>query len=123
MKFSRLRLLVMLSAAAPACLVAAATDTVSDLQTRFDHETNSVRKAKLLAKLGDEQFAETRLASNDNDYLTAGQVMEKYRDNARAAMDAMKKEHPTAERQMGGYNHCPPRVHRRLCELDDRLVL
>ena len=125
MKLASLRLLVMLSAAAPACLVAAATDTdtVSDLQTRFDHETNSVRKAKLLAKLGDEQFAETRLASHDNDYLTVGQVMEKYRDNARAAMDALKKEHPNAERQMGGYKQLQIHVHRGLRELDELLVL
>jgi hypothetical protein len=43
----------MLNAAALACLAVAAADKVSDLQARFDHETNSVRKAKLLEKLGD----------------------------------------------------------------------
>lgn len=113
----------MVSAAAFACLVARATDKVSDLQARFDHETNSVRRAKLLAKLGDEQFAETRLASQANDYLTVGQVMEKYRDNARAAMDGLKKEHPNAERQMGGYKQLQIHVHRGIRELDEMLIL
>jgi len=117
------RLPVMLSAAALACLVAGAADKISELQARFDHETNSVHKAKLLAKLGDEQFAETRLASQANDYLTVGQVMEKYRDNARAAMDALKKEHPNAERQMGGYKQLQIHVHRGIRELDEMLIL
>jgi hypothetical protein len=123
MRVSTLHLLVALSAAALACLAAAATDKVSDLQARFDQETNSVRKAKLLAKLGDEQFAETRLASQANDYVTVGQVMEKYRDNARVAMEALKKEHPNAERQMGGYKQLQIHVHRGLRELDEMLIL
>ena len=34
-----------------------------DLQARFDHEPNSVHKAKLFEKIGDEQLASTRRAS------------------------------------------------------------
>jgi hypothetical protein len=117
------RLLVMLNAAALACLAVAAADKVSDLQARFDHETNSVRKAKLLEKLGDEQFGETRRASQANDYVAVGQVMEKYRDNARVAMDTLKKEHPNAERQMGGYKQLQIHIHRGLRELDEMLIL
>jgi hypothetical protein len=116
-------LLVLLSAAALACLIVAAADKVSELQARFDQESNSVHKAKLLEKLGDEQFAETRLASQANDYKTVGQVMEKYRDNARAAMDALKKEHPNAERQMGGYKQLQIHIHRGIRELNELLVL
>ena len=92
-------LLGVLSAIALTCLAVAAADKASDLQARFDHEVNSVHKAKLLEKLGDEQFAETRLASQANDYKTVGLIMEKYRDNARVVIDALKKEHPNAERQ------------------------
>jgi hypothetical protein len=46
-----------------------------DLQARFDHESNSVHKAKLFEKLGDEQLAETRRASRASDFVTVGQVM------------------------------------------------
>lgn len=118
-------MLVVLSAAALACLAvaAAAADKVSELQARFDHEVNSVHKAKLLEKLGDEQFAETRLASQANDYKTVGQVMEKYRDNARLVMDALKKEHPNAERQMGGYKQLQIHIHRGIRELDEMLII
>jgi hypothetical protein len=115
--------LVVLSAAALACLGAAAADKASDLQARFDHEVNSVHKAKLLQKLGDEQFAETRLASQANDYKTVGLIMEKYRDNARVVIDALKKEHPDAERQMGGYKQLQIHIHRGIRELNELLVL
>src|SRR5271156_505207 len=64
---------------------------ISELQARFDHETNSVHKAKLFEKLSDEQLAEVRHASQSSDYNAVGTIMEKYRDNARAAVDALKK--------------------------------
>src|SRR3984893_12104328 len=80
---------------------AAAADKLSDLQARFDHETNAVHKAKLFEKLGDAQFAQARRASKARDYNTVGQTMENYRDAARAALAALKKERPNAERQMG----------------------
>jgi hypothetical protein len=117
------RLLVVLSAAALACLAAVAADKASDLQARFDREANSVHKAKLLEKLGDQQFAETRLASQANDYKTVGLIMEKYRDNARAVIDALKKEHPDAEHQMGGYKQLQIHIHRGIRELNELLVL
>jgi hypothetical protein len=116
-------LLVVFGAAALACLGLLAADKMGELQARFDHEVNSAHKAKLLQKLGDEQFAETRLASQANDYKTVGQIMEKYRDNARAVIDALKKEHPDAERQMGGYKQLQIHIHRGIRELNELLVL
>jgi hypothetical protein len=101
----------------------AATDRVSDLQGRFDHETNSVRKAKLFEKLGDAEFEQSRAASAANDYSTVDQVMEKYRDNARSAFEALKRQHPDAERQVGGYKQLQMHVHRALREIDEELLL
>jgi hypothetical protein len=117
------RLLALLSAAALTGAASGATDTPSDLQSRFDHETNSVHKAKLFEKLGDAQFGETRRASRASDFGTVGQIMEKYRDNARAAMDALKREHPNAERQMGGYKQLQRHIHSGLRELDETLIV
>ena len=100
----------------------AAGDTPS-LQARFDRETNSVRKAKLLEKLGDAQLADTRRASEASDYVTVGSVMEKYRDNARAAADALKKDHPNADRHTGGYKQLQIHVHKTIRELDEMLII
>jgi|SRR5215471_3754221 len=117
------RLLGFLSAGVLLCSGFASQDRGIDLQARFDHENNSVHKAKLFDRLGDEQFAETRRASHANDYQTVGQVMEKYRDNARAVLAALKKDHPNAERQMGGYKQLQMHIHRGLRELDETLIV
>src|ERR1700693_4106534 len=94
-----------------------------DQQARFDHESNSVHKAKLFEKLGDEQLASTRRASQSGDFATVGQVMEKYRDNARAALDALKKEHPNAERQLNGYKQLQMHIRKALRDLKEVLLL
>jgi hypothetical protein len=94
-----------------------------DLQTRFEHESNSVHKAKLFEKLGDEQLAETRRASRDSDFVTVGMVMEKYRDNARGSLDALKKQHPDAERQLSGYKQLQMHIRKALRDLKEILLL
>lgn len=101
----------------------AATESVADLQARFDRENDSVRKAKLLLKLGDAQMEETRRASQANDFSTMDSVMEKYRDNVRLAEEALKKQHPNAERHTGGYKQLQMHVHKTIRELDEMLIV
>jgi hypothetical protein len=116
-------LLVLMAVMVPARSTRAATEDLKSLQARFDHETNSVHKAKLLEKLGDAQLEETRRASQASDYRTIGLVMEKYRDNARAAVDALKKDHPDAERHTNGFKQLQIHVHKSLREVDEVLVV
>jgi hypothetical protein len=116
-------LLMMLGVMIPAGRTHAATEDVNALQARFDRETNSVHKAKLLERLGDAQLELTRRASQSNDYKTIGLVMEKYRDNARAAVDALKKDHPDAEHHTGGYKQLQIHVHKALRDVDQTLVV
>jgi len=98
-------------------------DKLSDLQARFDHETSSVHKAKLFEKLGDEQFAGARHASKSRDFVAVGQIMESYRDNARAALTALKKEHPNAERALGGYKRLQIHIHKGVREVDEEILV
>jgi hypothetical protein len=103
--------------------VRARSEDVKSLQARFDRETNSVHKAKLLEKLGDAQLEETRRASQSNDYKAIGLIMEKYRDNVRAAVDGLKKDHPDAERHTNGFKQLQIHVHKSLREVDEVLVV
>jgi hypothetical protein len=116
-------LLIILAVVTAVGIARAATDDVHTLQARFDRETNSVHKAKLLERLGDAQLEVTRRASQANDYKTIGLVMEKYRDNARAAVDALKKDHPDAERHTSGFKQLQIHVHKSLREVDEVLVV
>jgi hypothetical protein len=116
-------LLMVLGAMVPAGTTHAATEDVNALQARFDHETNSVHKARLLEKLGDAQLELTRRASQSNDFKTIGLVMEKYRDNARAAVDALRKDHRDAEHHTSGFKQLQIHVHKALREVDETLVV
>lgn len=105
------------------CPLLAAADQVSELQARFDHERNSVRKAKLLEKLGDAQFDATRRASQAKDYSQVDLILEKYRDNARAALNALKRDHRDAERHTGGFKQLQMHIDKSLREVNDVLIV
>jgi hypothetical protein len=100
-----------------------AADKLSELQARFDGEVNGVHKAKLLQKLGDAEFEEADRAEKAGDYATVGLVMEKYRDNVRAAAEALEKENPDGERHPNGYKQLEMHVQKGLRELDEFLLI
>jgi hypothetical protein len=100
-----------------------AAQSLSDLQGRFDHETSGVQKAKLLGRLGDAQFEEARRAGKAGEYDTLGLTLEKYRDNVRAAVEALKKQHPNAEKQSNGYRQLEIHVRKGIREVDETILV
>lgn len=96
--------------------------SVAELQARFDREDNSVKKAKLLVKLGDAQFEEARRAEKAGDNNTVDAVLEKYRDNVRAALDALKKQHADAEKHSNGYRQMEIHVKEGIREVEDSVL-
>jgi hypothetical protein len=104
------------------CGVVAAADKLSELQARFDSERDGVHKAKMIQKLGDAEFDEAGRAAKTGDYTTVGLIMEKYRDNVRAASEALEKENPDAERHPNGYKQLEMYLQKSLRELDEFLL-
>ncbi|MBS1842651.1 MAG: hypothetical protein JSS69_10635 [Acidobacteria bacterium] len=96
-------------------------ETLEELQRRFDNELDGVNKAKLLQKLGNAQFQREREAQQAGDFETAGFIMEKYRDNVRAAFEAVKKSHPDAEKHPSGYKQLEAHVDTGIREVNDLL--
>jgi len=103
-------------------LPASAQQTVAQLQANFDREPNSVKKAKLLVKLGDAEFESARRAGKEGDNNTVDATMEKYRDNVRAALDALKKEHVDAEKHSNGYRQIEIHVKEGIREVEDSML-
>ena len=101
---------------------AVAQESVAELQAKFDHENNSIKKAKLLVKLGDAQFEESRRAGKAGDNNAVDATMEKYRDNVRAALDALKKQHPDAEKHSNGYRQMEIQVKQGIREVEDSML-
>jgi hypothetical protein len=112
----------MLVGAAVATPGAAKTQSLGELQGKFDHEDNAVHKAKLLQKLGDAQFEALHAAEKAEDYNAVGVTLEKYRDNVRAVLAELKKQHPDAERQSNGYRQLQMHVGRGIREVDEALL-
>jgi hypothetical protein len=102
---------------------ALAADRLAELQARFDHETRGVAKGKLLEKLGDAQFAAARAAERGGDYSAADLILEKYRDNARDAVETLKKQEPDPERHPNGFRQAEIDVRRGIREVDDTLLV
>ncbi len=100
-----------------------ATESLADLQARFDRETSGVHKAKLMEKLGNAQFEEARRVGKAGDYTAVGLTLEKYRDNVRAAVEALKKQHPDAEKQSNGYRQLEMHLRLGIREVDDTLLV
>jgi hypothetical protein len=105
------------------CGVGAAADKLSDLQARFDTETNGVHKAKMLQKLGDAEFEEATRAEKSGDYTTVDLILEKYRDNVRVASEAIAKETPDGERHPNGYKQLEMHVQKGLRQVDEILLI
>lgn len=101
----------------------AAAQSIVEVQTRFDAETNSVRKAKILEKLGDAQFAEARRAGREGDNNTVGFTLEKYRDNIRAALETLKQQHPDAEKHSNGYRQLEIHLRKGIREVEEAMLV
>ncbi|HME13164.1 MAG TPA: hypothetical protein VKF79_09905 [Candidatus Acidoferrum sp.] len=116
-------MILALLAFAPSFIIAlrAAPESLAELQERFDREESAVHKAKMMQKLGDAQFDALHAAEKAEDYNSVGVILEKYRDNVRAALSALKKEHPDAERKSNGYRQLQIHLHRGVREVEDAL--
>jgi len=104
-------------------LRAAGGETLAETQARFDRETDAVHKVKVLEKLGNAQFDVARHAGKSGDHGTVALTLEKYRDNVRAALEALKKQRPNAEKQSDGYRHLEFQVRKGIREVDESLLM
>ena len=102
---------------------AAAGESLAETQARFDREPDSVHKVKVLEKLGNAQFDVARHAGKSGDHGTVALTLEKYRDNVRAALAALKKQRPNAEKQSDGYRHLEFQVRKGIREVDESLLM
>ncbi len=119
----RVALPIVLAALCGVAGAVSATDKLSDLQARFDSETNGVHKARMLQRLGDAEFEEAIRAEKSGDYTTVDLIMEKYRDNVRAASQVLEKENPDAEHHSNGYRQLEMHVQKGLRQVDELLLV
>ncbi len=122
LRYGSRRAVLLLAAALLTVGAGRAADTLQQLQQRFDRENDGVRKAKQLRKLASAQFDKERESTKSGDYSGVGLEMEKYRDNVRAALEALKKAHPAEEKHSAGYRELEMQVGEGIREIRDVIL-
>ena len=109
-------------AVATASLLLTATarvqDRVAELKSQFSRESDPVRKAKALPKLGDAQFDRVRKEIGAENFSQALRIIEDYREEVRTTLAALKATGVDAERKPAGFKQLQLYVRKSLRELD-----
>jgi hypothetical protein len=93
------------------------------LETQYQNETNPVRKAKLLAKLGPLEVDEAaRMIKADHDEA-AFSALDKFRDDARNTADALAATQTNASRHPAGFKELQIGLRVSLRRLGDLVLL
>lgn len=92
------------------------------LQQQFDHETDSVKKAKLLIKFGDAEFDEIRKQVEQGNIEMAANLLGRYRDDCRAAQKSLDSTGVNPESHPAGYKELQMSVRAGLRRLSDILA-
>jgi hypothetical protein len=93
-------------------------DRLSEYKEKFEKETDPVRKAKALAKLGEAQVADFTRRATANDIDGAFLTLTTYRDEVRSVFEALKATGNDPERKPDGFKEMQIHLRKALWELD-----
>jgi hypothetical protein len=94
----------------------------ADIHARFEHETDPVRRAKLMPRLGEEQFHEIGKEISDGNLSQALTILKQYRDEAEVCIKALDAKVADPEKHAGGFKELEISVRQSLRRLDELLV-
>lgn len=97
-------------------------DRVPELRTRFQKETNPVRKAKLIQQLADAEFSNIQNQIAEGDLAGAAGIAGQVRDEARTAQEALDEKKRDAEEHPEGYRQLQISVRESVRRLNDILI-
>jgi len=112
-----MRIAVM--AALAVTLPLAAQDRLAENLARYQTETDPVRKAKALAKLGEEQVGEAKKQLKAGDDVASLHTLELYRDEVKASVDALNAMGVNAERRPAGFKELQISLRETIRRIDD----
>ncbi len=117
------RLFLPLAVYALLPLTAATQDRLSELQSAFMREPEAVKKAKVLEKLGDAQFAEMRGKINAGNFAGALKMVQEYRDEARSVEAALKARGVDPERKPAGFKQLQIHLRKSIRDLEQTILV
>lgn len=103
---------------APLC----AQDRLSLELGRYAQETDPVRKARELAKLGEDQVGEARKQLKSEEDVAALHTLEQYRDEVQQTAAALKATGVDAEKRPGGFKELQISLRMTIRHIDDLIL-
>lgn len=94
----------------------------NDLLSKFEHETDPVHRAKLMPRLGDEQFHEIVNHISDGNFPEALTILKQYREEAALCAKELDAKVADPEKHAGGFKELEISVRQSLRRLDELLV-
>lgn len=99
-----------------------AGETLEELRGVFERETDPVRRAKLVEKLGNAQFDAAARAIREENYLQAGQLVEEYRDAVRKAHEGLKASGRVAGKDHAGFKQLEIHLRKSIRKLEQMIT-
>ena len=106
---------------APAPFVRAKTvqDDLAAYHARFEHETGAVHRAKLMLRLGRDEFDEIRNDVSEENFPEALGILDEYRDEAGACITALDAKKINAAKHSSGFKELQISLQEALRRLDE----
>ena len=95
---------------------------IGDLRSRFDMETNPIRKARLMPDLGDAEFREIARDVEAQRIADALAMLQRYRDQARVCTKGLDGFRIDAENHPNGFKQLQISLAESIRRLDALLV-
>jgi hypothetical protein len=109
-------------AALALCAPLAAQDRLADDLAKFQHETDSVRKTRLLAKLGDEQVDLAKRQLKEDHEVESLHTLEQYRDEVHEMVAALHSLGVDAEKKPAGFKELQISLRETIRRIDDLIL-
>ena len=100
----------------------AAQDRLAIALSQYQHETDPVRKARILTKLGDDQVEEAKKQLKDGDDVASLHTLEVYRDEVKETVAGLEAGGADAEKKPGGFKELQISLRETVRRVDDLIL-
>ena len=100
----------------------AAQDRLAADAARYEQEPDPVRKARALAKLGDDQIDEARKQLKAGDDVGSLHTLEQYRDEIQHMAEVLKSTGVDAEKKPAGFKELQISIRENVRRIDDLIL-
>ena len=104
------------------CVPLAGQDRLAESLAKYQSETDPIRKARALAKLGDEQVDLAKRQLKAEDEVASLHTLEQYRDEVRDTVAALRGTGTNAERKPAGFKELQISLRETIRRIDDLIL-